>query len=181
MSRRAGAPPVDDLTRLEHDAQLALVQAALVQAGRVVRLLSEDDGVPVPTLLVELGRDDANRERTLAVAVMPVGDDRLTSTQLTQFYVPMPFGPGRHRAAVEQATAGVNAAMAVGHFALRDDEIYYRYVLASPRSATVDPELVVELVSILEFHQDDFADYLEGVAAGEIDVRVLPGVIAGSG
>jgi len=164
-----------------HEAQLTIMAAALRHEGREMRLVEANDDNPVPTLLVALGADEEARDRTLAMSLMPFGDEGLAATDLLQFYVQLPFDlTADTRTDVMAATADVNAAMAVGHFAVRKSELFYRYVMATPNNGTVDDELLVELVNLIDFHQEHFGDYLEGVATGEIAVQVLAEVIAQS-
>jgi hypothetical protein len=168
----------DDLIHLEHAAELSTLAGALEAAGFATHLLERGDGLELTTLMVAFGKDDEDRDRAAAISIMPFSADQLAATQFTQFYMPMPFKVGDARAEVAQAASIVNVAMAVGHFAVRDDELFYRYMLASPRGASLDPDMVAELVTMLQFHQEHFGDYLEGVNDGEIDLSVLPDVIA---
>ncbi len=164
-----------------HEAQLAIMAAALGHAGRETRLLETDEENPVATLLVALGADEQERDRTLAMTLLPFGDGSLAATDLLQFYVQLPFElTASTRTDAMAATAHVNAAMAIGHFEVRRCEVCYRYVLANSNNGTVDAGLLVELVDLVEFHQEHFGDYLEGVATGAIAVQVLAEVIAQS-
>lgn len=163
----------------QHEAELDLMVAALEKEGHQTRLLEAGSEVPLPTLLVALGTDEADRDRTLGISIMPFGDDAFAATDLIQFYVQLPFTlDDDRRQDVMAATAEVNANMAIGHIAVRGDEVYYRYVLASPNDATLDGDLLVELVQLVAFHQEHFGDYIEGVATGEIALQVLAEVIA---
>lgn len=159
-------------------AELSLLDAALGE-HYPTRVVEAGDELPVPSLLVSFDRDEEGRDRILAVSFLPLPDDDLPSTNLLQFYVRLPFDvPSEHRGDVLQAATLVNAAMAVGHFAVRDDELYYRYVLASPSGRVVDADLLRDLLPLLEFHQQHFGDYLEGVAVGEVSTHALPRLLA---
>lgn len=163
----------------QHEAELQLMADALRQAGMDTRLLEAGPEVPLPTLLVALGTDEADRDRTLGLSIMPFGDDGFEATDLLQFYVQLPFSVDEdNRRDVMAATAEVNAQMAIGHIAVRGDEVYYRYVLASPNDATVDGDMLVEVVQLVAFHQEHFGDYVEGVATGEIALQVLAEVLS---
>ena len=159
--------------------ELERLSTALRAADHDTRVLDPSDEVPLPTLLVALGVDEAERDRTLAISLLPFADDDLDATALMQFYVLLPFElVAATRNDVLAATAHINAAMAIGHFAARGDELYYRYVLAADKGAPVDGALVVELVQLIDFHQQHFGDYLEGILTDELSLQVLPEVIA---
>lgn len=55
------------------------------------RLLKAGDEVPLPTLLVALGTDEADRDRTLGISLIPFGNDGFSTTDLTRFHVQLPF------------------------------------------------------------------------------------------
>ena len=170
---------VSPVTIARNEAELELMSSALRGQGHATELLEAGEHLPIPTLLVALGTDEQERDRTLGVSVMPFGEDGLAATDLVQFYVQMPFTLTEVvRTDLLAATAIVNAQMAIGHFAIRGDELFYRYVLATPNDETVDDALLGELVQLVAFHQEHFGDYLEGVIDGDIDLRVLPEVIA---
>jgi hypothetical protein len=161
-----------------HVAQLERMRASLLEDDREMRLLEASDDLLVPTLLVSFDRDEQGRERTLAISVMPFDDGALQATAMVQFYVPMPFEVrGEYRRDLLTATAAVNAAMVIGHFAVRDTEVYYRYVLACRHDTELGGRHLRELVTFVDFHQEHFGDYLEGVLDGAIAVEVLPEVI----
>lgn len=160
------------------DAELALLDASLGDRYPT-RVVEHSDELPVPTLLVSFDRDEEDRDRIAAVSFLPLPEDELPSTQLLQVYVRLPFGvPDDQRREVLEAATLVNAAMAIGHFAVRGDEIYYRYVLAAPSDRTIDGDLLADLLPLLEFHQQHFGDYLEGVAEGEVATQALPRLLA---
>ncbi|WP_157041778.1 hypothetical protein [Nitriliruptor alkaliphilus] len=165
-------------TLARHDALLTLLADTLTADERGTRLIGPDEGLPVPTLLVALGADDEGRDRTMGITILPFDEGAFDATDLMQFYVRMPFEvPDGRRTEVMAATAMVNASMAVGHFAVRGDELYYRYVLALPNNAVADEDMFGELVALLAFHQETFGDYFEGVVDGEIPLALLPDVL----
>jgi len=55
---------------------------------------------------------------------------------------------------------------------------FYRYVLAVPNNTTIDGAMFIEVVALIEFHQENFADYLEGIIDQEISLTTLPELIA---
>lgn len=76
--------------------------------------------------------------------------------------------------------AVVNGALAVGHFAWRGKEIFYRYMLSLSSSALIDDAMLGELMPMLVFHQEHFSDYLEGVLDDEISLPILPDLVNSS-
>lgn len=172
---------MDSLTpelEARYSAELELFAAAL-RDDYPVRVVEAGDELPVPTMLVDLGADEDGRDRTMAVGFLPLGDDELPSTQLLQFYVRLPFDVADdQRDEVLQAASLLNAAIAIGHFAVRDGEAYYRYVLAAPAGDVVDGGMLGDLVPLLHFHQLHFGDHLEGVATEEVAVQALPRLLA---
>ena len=165
----------DQTTALER------LSTTLRAADDDTRVLHPSDDVPLPALLVALGIDEENRNRTLAISVLPFAEDDLDATAMMQFYVSLPFQyVDATRTDVLAATAHVNGAMAIGHVAARGDELYDRYVLASDKGLQIDGESVTELVQLIDFHQRHLGDYLEGILTNELSLQVLPAVIAES-
>lgn len=161
-----------------HATELERLSTALGSVDYDTRVLHASDDIPLPTLLVALGVDEEERDRTLAISILPFGHDDLDATALLQFYVLLPFElVDATRTDVLAATAHVNAAMAIGHFAARGDELYYRYVHASAKDEQDGSEMIVELVQLIDFHQQHFGDYLEGILTDELSLQVLPEVI----
>jgi hypothetical protein len=159
-----------------HEAELDLVAGALAERYET-RLVEAGGELPVPTLLVALGADEEGRDRTMGVSFMPF-DDEFAATEFLQFYVHVPIEvPADKLDEVRCAATIVNAHLAVGHFALRDGQVYYRYVLACPAGDLVDADLLGELVPLLEYHQEHFGDYLEGVATDNVSLVVLDKVV----
>ena len=168
-----------DSVNKQHMAELALMQPVFTDAGYPAQLVEASDDLPLSTLIVSLGADDRDRQRTMTVNIMPFGDDKFASTTFIQFYVPMPFPVDSSKMDdLGHAIALVNGAMAVGHWAVRGSELFFRYMLALSSSATVDNDMLGELASMLIFHQEHFADYLEGVLDDEVSLLVLPKLLA---
>lgn len=171
-----------DPIALQHQAELGLVQATLSEAGFATELFPVSDELPVTSLVVDLGQDDLERTRSMTISIMAFSDDQFASTQFVQFYVPMPYeAPSDRLGDLGHAMSIVNGAMAVGHFAVRGTELFYRYMLAMPSSQVMSDDLLGELLPLLMFHQEHFSDYLEGVLDDEISLLVLPEIIAASG
>jgi hypothetical protein len=169
---------IDELTHAEHASQLGLLGTHLNGRGITSELIDPGPELPVTTLMVGLAVDDEGRERTLAVSIMPLGDD-LESLQLVQFYVQMPFGvSGKNRAMIERATATVNGAVAFGNFGMHNDQLFYRHVHAMPVDQVFEEDTSVELVGILAFHQEYFGDYFEGLLNDDFPLSSLASVLA---
>jgi hypothetical protein len=97
---------------------------------------------------------------------------------LIQFYLALPLELTKKRKRdVMTATAMVNAAMMVGHFAVQGETVFYRYLLIRPKQGHPDLELICELVPLIDFHQEHFGDYIEGTFEDELSLAVLPEVI----
>src|SRR5437867_6040164 len=159
-------------------SKLSQVQAALEGSGATVSL-EEPAGAPaVPTLAVDLGADDKGRPRSLLINLIPV-EDEVHATDFVQFLVPLPFAGGTKQLdEVRLAVTIVNNLVAVGLFGVTSGgELFYRYVLATPSGQDVDPGMIIELVQFISYHQEHYADYLEGVCQGEISVLVLEDVL----
>ena len=160
-------------------AKLALISVALQQADYTATMLDATDDRPYPTLVVSLEPDEKQRPRELNLNLMPLGPGEADATDFLQFFMEFPFEVSEERLPdVQQAATIVNNHLAVGHFGVNAaSDVFFRYVLATPLSASPNAALLVELMSFLEYSQQRFADYLEGVCEGEIDVLVLAEVI----
>lgn len=160
-------------------AELALLEPVFTNAGYPAQLAEANDELPVSTLIVDLGEDDADRARFMAVSIMPFGDDQFASTTFTQLYVKLPFEfDSSQLGDLGHAIALINGAMAVGHFAVRGDELFYRYMLSTPSSTTADTDMFDDLIPMLVFHQEHFGDTLEGALDDEISLLILPKLLA---
>jgi len=166
------------LVHAQHRAELSLVAGGLADSYPA-EILDPGDALPLTTLIVDLGPDGDDQQRSMSINVMPLGDD-FDDVTFLQFYVPMPFSvPGAQAVNVGYAAAKVNAAMALGHFAVSDSgEVYFRYMQAFSAATAADPAVSAQIVMMLDFHQETFGDVLQGVADGEIDVGVVDQVIA---
>ena len=166
------------LVHAQHRAELSLVAAGL-SGSYSTEILDPGDALPLTTLIIDLGPDGDDRQRSMSVNVMPLGEE-LDAVTFLQFYVPMPFEvPASQAVNVGYAVAKVNAAMALGHFAVSDSgEVYFRYMQAFSSSTAADPAASAQIVMMLDFHQETFGDVVQGVAEGEIDVAVVDQVIA---
>lgn len=173
-------PELSPLIRAQHVAELGFLQLALQQSGRDDLQLVEQppDGSP-PHLIVSFGDDDMGRPRDLHVTFIPLDADEADSSRFTELFVPLPLTVGPEQVVpMQRAIAMVNEHLAIGRFGLsRDAHPYFRYVLASPASGLIDDDMFVEVVAFVEFHQDHFTDYLEGVLDDEISLDVLHAVI----
>ena len=165
------------LVHAQHRAELSLVAGGL-SGSYPTEILDPSDALPLTTLIVDLGPDGDDRQRTMSVNVMPLED--FDAVTFLQFFVPMPFEvPAAQVVNAGYAAAKVNAAMALGHFAVSDSgEVYFRYMQAFSSSTTADPAASAQIVTMLDFHQETFGDVVQGVAEGEIDVAVVDQVIA---
>ena len=173
--------PLPDMIHQQHLAALTLMSSTLHAAGMTTQLIEANDELPVSALVVDLGADELDRKRSMTISIMPFGDDTFAATQFIQFYVPMPYAVTRdQRGDLGQAMAVVNGAMAVGHFAWRGKEIFYRYMLSLSSSAFIDDAMLGELMPMLVFHQEHFSDYLEGVLDDEISLSILPDLVNSS-
>jgi hypothetical protein len=169
---------LSDLMHQQHRAELGLLSVTLQQAGFSTEFLSAGDELPVGALVVDLGADEHDRPHLMTISIMPFGDDQFGATQFFQFYTALPFSPARAQMGdLGQAIAIVNGAMAIGHFGVRRGELFYRYMLAIDSSTTIGSEMLIELMSLLTFHQEHFGDYLEGVLDGQISLAILPKLI----
>lgn len=173
-------PDLSPLVRAQHVAELSILKLALERSGRDDLSLVEQptDGSP-PHLVVPFGNDDMDRPRDLHVTFIPLDADEADSSRFVELFVPLPLEVSADRVDdLQRAIAMVNEHLALGRFGLsRDAHPYFRYVLTSPVSGLIDGEMFVELVAFVEFHQDHFTDYLEGVVEGVIDLHVLHAVI----
>ncbi|MEC7374717.1 MAG: hypothetical protein VX742_06095 [Actinomycetota bacterium] len=165
------------LVHAQHRAELSLVAGGL-SGSYPTEILDPSDALPLTTLIVDLGPDGDDRQRTMSVNVMPLED--FDAVTFLQFFVPMPFEvPAAQVVNAGYAAAKVNAALALGHFAVSDSgEVYFRYMQAFSSSTTADPAASAQIVTMLDFHQETFGDVVQGVADGEIDVAVVDQVIA---
>lgn len=172
---------MNDAINSMHLAELGLMQATIRAGGMSAELLPVSDELPVSSLVVDLGQDDLERRRFMTISIMPFGDDQFAATQFIQFYVPMPYtAPPDRLDDLGHAMAVINGAMAVGHFAVRGTELFYRYMLTMSTSSSLDDDVLGELLPLLMFHQEHFSDYLEGVLDGEVSLMVLADLIAAS-
>ena len=164
------------LVHAQHRAELSLVAGGL-SGSYPTEILDPSDALPLTTLIVDLGPDGDDRQRTMSVNVMPLED--FDAVTFLQFFVPMPFEvPAAQVVNAGYAAAKVNAAMALGHFVSDSGEVYFRYMQAFSSSTTADPAASAQIVTMLDFHQETFGDVVQGVADGEIDVAVVDQVIA---
>lgn len=172
---------IDAADRAGYLVELQLVTPAVDALGYTSTTISSD-GDANPELIVSLSTDEDGRQRTLRISFIPVGDN-VSHTKFVQMWSPLPFtaGAATTRHELLEAVAIVNEHVALGRFGLQDDgTLYFRYILAVPRSEMLDDDMFGEIVAFCDYHQEFFGDYLEGVCEGEISVLVLANVISRS-
>ncbi len=164
----------DDLERVKSIAELGLMEAPLHEAGRHVSL-DEDQA----RLVIELD-DDEGRARRLTIAMVPFGEPGESALRMIRFDVTFPFtADDDTKDDVALAIPVISAELAIGGFAAdADGSLHLRYTLAADAVSLVADEALVELVELLDFQQERFGDYLEGVCTGDVAVEVLPQVIS---
>ena len=173
-------PELSPLLQAQYVAELGFLEVALQRSGRDELQLVEHpaDGSP-PHLIVSFGNDELDRPRDLHVTFIPLDVEEADASRFTELFVPLPLTVAPEQVVpIQRAIAMVNEHLAIGRFGLsRDSKLYFRYVLASPVAGLIDDEMFVEVVAFVEFHQDHFTDYLEGVLDDEIHLDVLHAVI----
>ncbi|MEO6122921.1 MAG: hypothetical protein ABIR32_04370 [Ilumatobacteraceae bacterium] len=172
----------DAIERSGHIAELAFIETAVQAAGYQSAQTGSDDLSVEPELIVALDPDEDSRARSLRISFIPVGDE-VESTKFVQLWVTLPFEVAADRVdAVRLATAIVNEHVALGRFGVdQDGSVYFRYVLAARAHTMIDDDLIAEVVSFVDFHQEHFGDFVEGVCDGNIEIEVLEHVIRAAG
>ena len=160
-------------------AALTQMQAVLQESGRTTRMFEPTPDVPTATLAVTLSSDEKERARELNVNIMPLGPDDAQGTAFVQFYLQLPFlAPEERLFDVRAAATILNNRLGIGHFGVNQQgEIFLRYVLATPVGRPLDEAMLEEIVDFLDYTQEHFSDYLEGVCEEEISVLVMEQVI----
>lgn len=164
----------DDLERVKSIAELGLMEAPLHEAGRDVSL--DEDGA---RLVIKLD-DDEGRVRLMTIAMVPFGEPGESALRLVRFDVAYPFRADEDTVDdVALALPTLTGELAVGGIvADADGSLHLRYTLAADAVSLIADEALVELVELIDFQQERFGDYLEGVCTGDVAVEVLPQVIA---
>jgi hypothetical protein len=170
----------DDLPVASHRATLTFIQTAAETAGYTTSLA--DPGGDEPTLIVLFDADEEQRQRSLRMTFVPAAGE-LDATELIQLFSPLPFAASPAMLAdIRQAVAIVNEYCGLGGFGVQTDGTpYFRYTLAVARHPSIDDAMITEVIQFVEFHQEHFGDFLEGVADGAIAIEVLDAVIAAAG
>ena len=168
---------LNELQRAQAVAELGVVEVGISSRGYETTLL-EGTGSDVPELVVELGNDELDRARRLHMSYVPT-DGGLEHTSLLQLHSPLPFAAGPEKLTeIRTAIAIVNEHIGIGRFGVHaDGGLYFTYALAVPRLTMIDDDMIGELVSFVDFHQEHFGDYLEGVIEDEVSVLVLDRVL----
>ena len=174
---------LSSLLRAQYVAELGFLEVALQRSGREdLQLVEHPADGATPHLVVRFGHDEVDRPRDLHVMFIPLeadDDGGAVASRYIELFVPLPLPVAPEQVvSLQRAIAMVNEHLAIGRFGLsRDSKLYFRYVLASPAAGLIDDEMFVELVAFVEFHQEHFTDYLEGVLDDEISLDVLHAVI----
>lgn len=174
--------PFDELTRAGWVVELGFAEDAATRLGYATRWVDTGQPNSLPELVIEFGDDATGRSRGVHASFIPDGGE-MESTKFLLLDSPLPFTvPSESRVEIRQAIAIVNEHVALGRFGLRaDGAIYFRYVLAVPKFSSLDNDMLGEVLAFVEFHQENFGDYLEGVVSGAVSVLVLDAVIAQAG
>lgn len=165
---------MSDLERTKSLAELGLMLDPLEGAGRTVTL--DEKNV---RLVIALD-DDEQRDRPLHISMVPFGEPGDSALRLVRFDVTFPFEVhDGSDADVTTALPILSAHLAVGAFHRDDDgSLHLAYTLATDASSTIDDDVLVAVVELIDAQQEQLGDYLEGVCTDEVAVEVLPQVIA---
>jgi hypothetical protein len=168
---------LNDLQRAQAVVELGVVEVGIAALGYETAI-TEGSGETVPELVVELGADEQDRPRRLHMSYVPT-EGGMEHVSLLQFHAPLPFPtPSEKLGELRTAVAIVNEHIGLGRFGMHNDGgLYFNYVLAAPRFTMTDDDMIGELVQFVDFHQEHFGDYLEGVAEDEVSVLVLDRII----
>lgn len=175
-------PEPDPVERARHIAELAFIESAVQAAGYRTESIEPADAAQVPEIVVTLDDDEESRQRSLRISFIPVGDS-VEATTFLQLWVPLPFSASAEVVDdVRRAATIVNEHVALGRFGVgADGSVSFRYVLAARKHTMIDDDLIAEIVAFVDFHQEHFGVFMEGICDGGIAVDVLENVILAAG
>ncbi|MCH2233055.1 MAG: hypothetical protein MK078_02295 [Crocinitomicaceae bacterium] len=134
-------------------------------------VLEKSEAIPLDVLLADLS-DDADNERMLQFAFLPISSEDLSFTKLLQAYMVL-----NHRATDENLgeilylIKEANSKSILGHFGIGpDNEIYYRYVHSM--STVLNDEVgFQEMFSMIFVSIKMFESLLNDLASGKVDLE----------
>ncbi len=160
------------------------LETILVQEDYDCAIEPATDEFPMPQLLVHLGLDSKERERTLMIITDEPepetglnGKEHATIQPIStiQFTVPLPFNftDDTHHD-VLSIVCFINSMVELPGFEIEEmeDSVHFRYVLITQINS-ITPVLINSVISAITLLLDLFSDLLEKVALGEATFEEL--------
>lgn len=160
--------------------ELSLIEAALNRLGYLTSVVPGEHELSVAMA------DDRQLEqghvttRHMAVRSLHVADHPGSGIRLLTFSTSYPFdAPDESDDDIRVAAAEVTQYLVLGHFEVDDDlSVHLRYSTLVDAAAPPSDEVLVQLVSLLDYQQLHFGDYLEAICAGKVTLEAFAEVVA---
>ena len=161
--------------------ELEVVGAALDRLGYPARPVPGE-----PELSVEIadnrGLDPAESARSMAVRCMSIAGSAGTASEMRMltFSTSYPFSaPLDALGDARLAAAEVTQYLVLGHVEVDDDgSPHVRYSMLVEASSVPSDALLTQLVSLLDYEQLHFGDYLQALFTGDATIEVFAELVA---
>jgi hypothetical protein len=159
--------------------ELALIDAALNRLGYRTAVVPGQHELSVD-IADDRSLDSHVSTRHMAVRSLHVSDQPGSGIRLLTFSTSYPFdAPEDIDDDIRVAAAEVTQYLVLGHFEVDDDlTLHLRYSTLTDAAAPLSDEVLVQLVSLLDYQQLHFGDYLEAICAGKVTLEAFADLVA---
>lgn len=137
------------------------------------QLLDKSQGYKLDILVVLINPDKKQRNRTINLIFLPVGEKDFNHIKLLQFYSQFPFDvPEENRQEMLRLLNEINEKLTIGNFGItKDNNIFLRYIFSLPKSGETDLDYFVETNQVLILMLELYSAIIELVASGEMTAK----------
>ena len=164
---------ISDLTDAKHTAQLGFIEGFMEDMGFDSVLVERGEQVSITLLVTQIPREDGGYWE-LTFLYLPVNEDEFEQIELLQMYCQFHTKvTDQTQAATEKLITQINNHMLpIGRLGIGDNnEVFCRYVLATPKYDMLDQEVFSETVQLFIYMLEKIGQTVEKAAAGLIDLQ----------
>jgi hypothetical protein len=164
------------MSELIEAKQLAVLQSLkdyFLESGVATHLLEKSETLPVSVLVVVIGRDFKDRERTINFAFLPVREDDFQHVSGLQFFSTLPnveYNP--EDKGIAELLLTINHKTALGNYSYTaGKEIALRHIHFMPKFGITPKEEFIEVAMLFKQMLDLFGPKIEAYTEGVRSLR----------
>jgi hypothetical protein len=129
-------------------------------------------------LEIQVSGDEPPATRPMRLRLATLQEGAASAASLLTFSLTYEFGaPEGGIDAIRLAGSVIDRYLLLGHVVVSDQgEVGLRYAMLLDRE--LSPEVLVQLMGVLDYQQLHYGDYLEAICTDEVDLDIFPAFVA---